>query len=83
MVLDCGGSERHGATKVRYLQPGAAEIFRRRTFRQHTNRPLVHYLRDEFVGVEERPGNGGEERSLACATRVVADVSHFGRFVAS
>ena len=82
MVLDLGGSKRHCATNVRDLQPRAVETFRRRTFRQHANRSLGHDLRNELVRVEKSSGDGDEECSLTCTARIVADVSHFSRFVA-
>src|SRR5689334_23499504 len=82
MMLDCGGGKRHRATNVGDLQPRAVEIIGGRTLGQHARRALVHDLRHELVRVEERTGDGGEQRSFTGATRIVADVSHLGRLVA-
>src|ERR1051325_6543911 len=81
MVLYCGGGERHRAANVGDLQPRAAEVFRRWTLRQHTDRALGHHLRDELVRVEKRPRDGGEEHPLTRAPRVVADIGYKDRFI--
>jgi len=81
MVLDLRRSKRHRATNVFDLQPRAVKTFWRRTLRQNSGSALLHHLRNEFVRIEQRPTNCGEEDAFTNTPRIVTYIRDDPRFI--
>ena len=81
MVLDLGGNKGHGATNVCDLQPLSGETFGGRTLRENPGSALVHHLRDEFMRIEQRPTDRGEQRTCPHTPRIMTYIRDDPRFI--